>query len=75
MLLSFRAEDAFGDETDQAARLLGRSRSEHLRAAVEQENRRVLEERLVFLSHQLSEVSLAVNQDMEASNGDGLDEG
>jgi len=73
MLLSFRAEEDFASETDQAANLLGRSRSTHLRIAVENENRRALEERLVFLSQTLSQTHLAINQEMDATTGDGLD--
>lgn len=73
MLLSFRAEESFAAETDKAATLLGRSRSQHLRIAVENENRRALEQRLLFLSQKLSGEHLAFNQEIDATMGDGLD--
>jgi len=73
MLLSFRTEEAFASETDKAAGLLGRSRSEHLRIAVENENRRALEARIVFLSQTLSASHAAMNDEMDGATGDGLD--
>jgi len=73
MLLSFRADDAFALDTDNAAKILGRKRSEHLRIAVEHENQRALEQRLVFLSQRLSETHLEMNQAMDDSVGDGFE--
>jgi len=75
MLMSFRAEDNFANETDKAAQLLGYSRSEYLRLAVEAQNQRVLEERMQFLSKTLSESHLEESAIYDDANGDGLDEG
>jgi len=73
MLLSFRADNAFVSDTDQAAKLMGYKRSEYLRIAVEHENQRVLEKRMVFLSQQLTDTHLEINQSMDNGLGDGFE--
>jgi len=46
--------------------------SEYLREAVREKNERVLKDRMVFLSRQLSAKHLLENEAMDASSGDGL---
>ena len=47
--------------------------SEYLREAVREKNERVLKDRMVFLSQQLSGKHLLENEAMDASSGDGLE--
>lgn len=70
-ILSFRADDDFAEETDKAAELLGRTRSEHLRIAIDNENRRALEARMAFLSQKLADSSLI--RELDTAAGDGLE--
>ena len=71
-LFSFRATKPFVDETTQSAKLAGLSRSEYARRAIEAMNQRVMRERIAVLSKQLSAQSLAVNEALDGTTGDGL---
>ena len=70
--LAFRADFSFTEEVGKLAAALGLSRSDYLRQAVEEKNRRTVEERIKFLSQTLSAKSAAENQSMDSSVGDGL---
>ncbi len=70
--LAFRADLSFTEEVGKLAAALGLSRSDYLRQAVEEKNRRTVEERIKFLSQTLSAKSAAENQSMDSSVGDGL---
>jgi predicted transcriptional regulator len=70
--LSVRIDDETEHEIDQAAALLGRTRSEHLRVAIENENRRALETRIQFLARELCESHAQLNDEVDGSIGDGL---
>ena len=71
--LSFRASSEFADQTRSLAQLFNMPSSEYLREAVREKNERVLKDRMVFLSRQLSAKHLLENEAMDASSGDGLD--
>ena len=70
--LAFRADFSFAEEVGKLAAALGLSRSEYLRQAVEEKNRRTIEERIRFLSRTLSAKSAAENQAMDDTTNDGL---
>ena len=71
--LSFRASSEFADQTRSLAQLFNMPSSEDLREAVREKNERVLKDRMVFLSRQLSAKHLLENEAMDASSGDGLE--
>ena len=70
--LSFRTEPRFAEETNAYARFAGFTKTDYLEQAVKEKNERMLAARIQFLSKQLSATSLAANEDMERSLGDGL---
>lgn len=57
MVITLNVQEEFCKMLDDVAALCGRTRSEHMRAAIEHENQRVLEERMVFLSKTLAQES------------------
>ena len=71
--ISFRASSEFADQTRSLAQLFNTPSSEYLREAVREKNERVLKDRMVFLSRQLSAKQLLENEAMDASSGDGLE--
>ena len=71
--ISFRASSEFADQTRSLAQLFNMPSSEYLREAVREKNERVLKDRMVFLSRQLSAKHLLENEAMDASSGDGLE--
>lgn len=71
-LFSFRASESFVDTTTQYAKLTGVSRSEYARQAIEEKNRRILEQRIHMLSNQLLAQSLAINESLDDTLSDGL---
>jgi hypothetical protein len=71
-LFSFRVTKPFVDETTQSAKLAGLSRSEYARRAIEEMNHRTMRERIATLSKQLSAQSLALNEALDDTAGDGL---
>ena len=71
--LSFRASSEFADQTRSLAQLFNIPSSEYLREAVREKNERVLKDRMVFLSKQLSAKHLLENEAMDASTGDGIE--
>ncbi len=71
--LSFRVDPVFVEETNALAAFAGfTNKTDYLKQAVIEKNNRVLAERIRFLSKQLSANSLAANEDMETTVGDGL---
>lgn len=70
--LSFRAPSDFAEQTKQLASMFNMTSSDYVREAVREKNERALKERMVFLSKQLSAVSLQENEAMDAASGDGL---
>ena len=71
--LSFRASSEFAEQTRSLASLFNMPSSEYLREAVREKNERVLKERMVYLSKQLSAKHLLENDAMDAATGDGLE--
>lgn len=71
--LSFRASSEFAEQTRSLAQLFNMPSSEYLREAVREKNERVLKDRMVFLSRQLSAKHLLENEAMDASSSDGLE--
>lgn len=71
-LFSFRVNKPFVEETTQSAKIAGLSRSEYARRAIEEMNQRVMRERIAELSKQLSAQSLAINEALDDTSGDGL---
>lgn len=71
-MLAFRANPDLAAQVDQLARFSGMSRSDYVRQAVEEKNARALAERVVFLSQVLSESHRQLNEELDASLGDGL---
>ena len=71
--ISFRASSEFADQTRSLAQLFNTPSSEYLREAVREKNERMLKDRMVFLSRQLSAKQLLENEAMDASSGDGLE--
>ena len=71
--LSFRASSEFAEQTRSLASLFKMPSSEYLREAVREKNERVLKERMVYLSKQLSAKHLLENEAMDAATGDGLE--
>lgn len=71
-LFSFRVTKPFVDETTQSAKLVGLSRSEYARRAIEEMNQRVMRERIAALSKQLSAQSLAASEALDDTTQDGL---
>lgn len=70
--LTFRAETDLVNEVDALARSSGVSRSDYIRQALEEKNARALAQRMTFLSKALSARHLKVNNEIDASLGDGL---
>jgi hypothetical protein len=70
--LSFRSPPEFAEQTRALARALGMTASDYVRDAVREKNDRALNDRMVFLSRQLSAQNLAENLSMDGSTGDGL---
>ncbi len=70
--LTYRATPDFAAKTDELARYARMTRSEYVRKAVEEKNERTLAERIAFLSRTLSAKHLEINEEMNASVGDGL---
>lgn len=70
--LSFRAPADFAEQTKALARALSMSASDYVREAVREKNERAINDRMVFLSRQLSLQHLAENLAMDTSAGDGL---
>ncbi|MDO8458924.1 MAG: antitoxin of toxin-antitoxin stability system [Burkholderiaceae bacterium] len=70
--LSFRAPSDFAEQTKELASMFNMTSSDYVREAVREKNERALKERMVFLSKQLSAVSLQENEAMDAASGDGL---
>ncbi len=70
--LSFRAPIDFAVQTKALAAAFNMSSSDYVREAVREKNERMLKERMVFLSKSLSAQSLAENQSLDGSIGDGL---
>ncbi len=70
--LSFRATNEFVTETKIMANVIRMNSSDYLREAVREKNERIMKERMIFLSKQLSVRHLAENESMDASIGDGL---
>ncbi len=70
--LTFRAPSDFIKTTDDLARFSGVSRSDYIRQAVEEMNARTLAKRMTFLSGRLNAETLAINEALDASLGDGL---
>ncbi len=73
--LSFRASTDFAEQTKALARALSMSASDYVREAVREKNERAIQERMVFLSRQLSAQNLNENKRLEATLNDGLDGG
>lgn len=71
--LSFRASSEFAEQTRSLAQLFNMPSSEYLREAVREKNERVLKDRMVFLSRQLSAKHLLENEAMDVSSSDGLE--
>lgn len=71
--LSFRASAEFAEHTKSLASLFNMPSSEYLREAVREKNERVLKERMVYLSGQLSAQHLLENEAMDVATGDGLE--
>ena len=71
--LSFRASSEFAEQTRSLASLFNMPSSEYLREAVREKNERVLKERMVYLSKQLSAKHLLENEAMDAATGDGFE--
>lgn len=71
--LSFRTSSEFAEQTRSLASLFNMPSSEYLREAVREKNERVLKERMVYLSKQLSAKHLLENEAMDAATGDGLE--
>ena len=70
--LSFRATNEFAAETKIMANVIRMNSSDYLREAVREKNVRIMQDRMIFLSKQLSARNLAENESMDASTGDGL---
>lgn len=70
--LSFRAPSEFAEQTKTLAKAMHMTSSDYVREAVREKNERMLKERMVFLSAQLSARHLTENQSMDAATGDGL---
>lgn len=71
-VLAFRASDDFVEQTRGLAELFGLSSADYLRAAVEEKNRQMMEERMVMLSRMLSTASAKANQELEGTLTDGI---
>jgi hypothetical protein len=72
VMLAFRANPDFAAEVDQLARSSGMSRSDYVRRAVEEKNARSLAERVAFLSQTLAATHRQLNEELDATLGDGL---
>ncbi|WP_454725712.1 MULTISPECIES: antitoxin of toxin-antitoxin stability system [Cupriavidus] len=59
-------------QTREFARRAGMSSSDYVREAVREKNERAMADRIAHLSHQLAARSLAENESMDDSTGDGL---
>lgn len=70
--LSFRAPTEFAEETKALANAFNMSSSDYVREAVREKNERLLKERMIFLSKNLSTRHLAENEAMDATVRDGL---
>jgi predicted transcriptional regulator len=70
--LSFRASAEFAEQTKALADVFNMSSSDYVREAVREKNERMLQQRMVYLSKQLAALSLAENESMNSTIGDGL---
>jgi hypothetical protein len=70
--LSFRASAEFAEQTKALADVFNMSSSDYVREAVREKNERMLQQRMVYLSKQLAVLSLAENESMNSTIGDGL---
>jgi predicted transcriptional regulator len=70
--LSFRASSEFAEQTKALADVFNMSSSDYVREAVREKNERVLQQRMVFLSKKLAKQTLAENESMSLTIGDGL---
>ncbi len=70
--LTFRASPEFATQVDEFARKLGLSRSDYVRAALEEKNARALSERVRFLSRTLSSENGGIGEELDGASGDGL---
>ena len=70
--LSFRAPSEFAEQTRALAKTMSMTSSDYVREAVHEKNERVMRDRMVFLSTQLSARHLEENRALDATTGDGL---
>ena len=70
--ITFRASPEFAAQLDEFARASGLSRSEYVRAALEEKNGRALAERVRFLSRLFSAESAQIGEELDSASGDGL---
>ena len=70
--MSFRASSEFVEQTKQLAQWFNMPSSKYLRGEVREKIARVLQDRMVYLSQQLSSKHLLENEAMDAATGDGL---
>jgi len=70
--ITFRASPEFAAQVDEFARAMGLSRSDYVRAALEEENGRALAERVRFLSRTLSAEHQQIHEELGGTTGDGL---
>ena len=68
--LSFRAPSEFAEQTRALAKTMSMTSSDYVREAVQEKNERVMRDRMVFLSAQLS--ARQENRALDATTGDGL---
>lgn len=68
--MSFKAQQAFAEETKDLAKAANKEVSEYIREAVREKNERELAGRLRMLSERLSAKSLSENKSMEGALGD-----
>ena len=71
--MSFRASSESAEQTKQLAQWFNMPSSKYLREEVREKIARVLKDRMVCLSKQLSSKHLLENEVMDASTGDGLE--
>lgn len=68
----FRAPQSFIDETAEAARSSGMSRSEYARRAIEAANVQAMQSRMAVLSRQLADQGAVESEALDESTPDGL---
>ncbi len=69
---AFRAPDSFIDETTEAARMSGLSRSAYARRAIEEANARAMQRRIAALSRQLAAHTGLEVDALDGASADGL---